>query len=122
MQGEPASCHCGHWALTDALDCTNRRHRMRLVNRQHHTCIMQTLLRGAHRKLVEIHRTAADDDDRAVSPGTHVREERVRHFDHAEKVDLKGSRHALEPWISNIKDTSSQSNDHFSQLPAEKKV
>lgn len=59
----------------------------------HHT----TLLRSTHRELVEIHRTAADVDDRAVSPGTHVREERVRHFDHAEKVDLKGSRHALEP-------------------------
>ena len=56
-----------------------------------------------HRKLVEIHRTAADDDDRAVSPGTHVREERVRHLDHAEKVDLKRVRHPLNPSISKNK-------------------
>jgi len=69
-----------------------------LVNRQYHYMHhIQTLLREAHRELVEIHRTAADNDDRAVSAGTHVREECVRHFDHAEKVDLKGSRHTLEP-------------------------
>ena len=38
MQGEPASCHCGHWGTYRRpcfRDAQIVRHRMRLVNRQH---------------------------------------------------------------------------------------